>query len=112
MKTDKNNEQGVVMDYLNENCTTGNCWAFSDEIKSSLHRIPLNEFLSICGGIPLYTDSEAVYIEEKDSHSLIVGSTGSKKNTALGHAGPANIRHSRRIIHSDRPKRGTVQKNI
>jgi type IV secretion system protein VirD4 len=72
------------MNYYNENCITENCWAFPDEIKSSLHKIPLNEFTSICGGIPLYADSEAVYVEEKDSHSLIIGSTGSKKTRLVG----------------------------
>jgi len=72
------------MDYFNENRTTENCWASTDEIISSLHRIPLNNFTSSFGGIPIYTDSEAVYIEHTDIHSLIVGSTGSKKTRLVG----------------------------
>jgi type IV secretion system protein VirD4 len=72
------------MDYFNENRTTDNCWASNDEIKSSLHKIPLNDFNSAYGGIPLYTDSDAVYVDQTDNHSLIIGSTGSKKTRLIG----------------------------
>jgi len=55
-----------------------------EEIKESLHRIAFNDKNSNIGGIPLYTDSEAVYVEKDDAHTLIIGSTGSKKTRLIG----------------------------
>jgi len=55
-----------------------------EEIKESLYRIPFNDKNPNIGGIPLYTDSEAVYVEKEDAHTLIIGSTGSKKTRLIG----------------------------
>jgi len=59
-------------------------WASEDEIKSSLYKITFGDAQPACGGIPLYADSDAVYVEHEDSHSLIIGATGSKKTRLIG----------------------------
>ena len=59
-------------------------WASEEEIKSSLYKIDLDDYEPPYGGIPLFTDSGAVYIEQDDSHSLVIGSTGSKKTRLVG----------------------------
>ena len=59
-------------------------WASTEEITASLHKIKHSDKSSVYGGIPLYADSEAVYIEHLDSHSLVIGSTGSKKTRLIG----------------------------
>jgi len=58
-------------------------FASSEEIKESLYKIPLNNGNPEFGGIPLYTDSEAVYVESTDSHTLIDGSTASMKTRLI-----------------------------
>ena len=60
-------------------------WASEVEIKTSLYKINLNnasppEF----GGIPLYADSDSVYVDSTDTHALIIGATGSKKTRLIG----------------------------
>jgi len=59
-------------------------WASESEIKTSLYKINLNGGSPRYGGIPLFADSEAVYADNTDTHSLIVGSTGSKKSRLIG----------------------------
>ena len=59
-------------------------WASEEEIKSSLCKVSLKSKSSRNGGIPLFADSDAVYIEDTDTHSLIFGSTGSKKTRLIG----------------------------
>jgi len=59
-------------------------WASETEIKSSLCKVNLKSKSSKNGGIPLFADSNAVYIEDTDTHSLIFGSTGSKKTRLIG----------------------------
>jgi type IV secretion system protein VirD4 len=59
-------------------------WASEEEIKSSLFKIKLSDKKTCSGGIPLYSDSEAVYVEDTDTHSLVIGSTGSKKTRLIG----------------------------
>ena len=59
-------------------------WASEYEIKSSLHKVNFDGENQSCGGIPLFADTDAVYIESTDTHSLIIGSTGSKKTRLIG----------------------------
>ena len=59
-------------------------WASKDEISASLHKIKRTDVNSTYGGIPLYSDDENIYVEHSDSHSLIIGSTGSKKTRLIG----------------------------
>lgn len=54
-------------------------WATQDEIKSSATRVTLaDEQFSGCG-LPLIANSKRIYLDNSDTHSLIIGSTGSKK---------------------------------
>ena len=59
-------------------------WASEEEIKSSLHKVNLNDNAASHGGIPLYYEDGSVYIESTDAHSIIFGITGSKKTRLLG----------------------------
>lgn len=63
----------------------GTRWAREDEIKKTLYRNKLSD--SNCqfhGGLPVISDGDAVYVDDSDRHSLIIGSTGSKKTRLLG----------------------------
>jgi len=66
------------MDYTN-NRPSYSRLASTNEITKSLHRIAFDDKNAIYGGIPLYADEGAVYVEHRDYHTLIIGSTGSKK---------------------------------
>jgi type IV secretion system protein VirD4 len=57
--------------------------ASEEEIKKASHRIAFNEANPEFGGIPLYSDDGAVYVEDKDAHTIIAGSTGSKKSRLI-----------------------------
>jgi len=59
-------------------------WASESEIKESLYEVILNGTKPMYGGIPLYTENGSVYVENKDTHTLILGPTGSKKTRLLG----------------------------
>jgi len=58
-------------------------FASKDEVKSSLYRVAFDNNNPTYGGIPLFSDNDAVYIENDDVHSLIFGSTGSKKTRLI-----------------------------
>ena len=66
------------------NHTSYSRWASEAEIKSSLYKVNLKDDNPLYGGIPLFADSDAVYVEQTDTHSLIIGSTGSKKTRLIG----------------------------
>ena len=59
-------------------------WASEAEIKSSLYETNFNKTNPQYGGIPLFADSGSVYVDPTDTHSLIIGSTGSKKTRLIG----------------------------
>jgi len=59
-------------------------FASESEIKSSLYKVNLEGDIPQYGGIPLFTETGAVYVEPTDTHSLIIGSTGSKKTRLVG----------------------------
>jgi len=58
-------------------------WASEEEIKSSSYKVNLKEENTEYGGMPLYYDSDNVYLENMDYHSLILGPTGSKKTRLI-----------------------------
>lgn len=78
-----NNETFKYSRYLNINQETR--WATMDEMKASCHRIDLNadfyegdgEYSG--GGIPILSNGQEAYVDNKDTHTLIFGATGSKK---------------------------------
>lgn len=50
-----------------------------NKIKEYLHDIKESVSGETIGGIPLLYDDASVYVDAQDSHSLIIGATGSKK---------------------------------
>lgn len=57
----------------------GTRWAYDDEIHEALTPIWLHENHYPACGLPLISDGRVAYVDNKDSHTLILGSTGSKK---------------------------------
>jgi type IV secretion system protein VirD4 len=53
-------------------------FANNEEIKKGLTRIDKSLNVSR-SGIPLFYDDESIYVDDKDSHNVIIGSTGSGK---------------------------------
>jgi type IV secretion system protein VirD4 len=62
----------------------GKCYgaefARTESIKRSLTRIDLNSGRYEKGGIPIITEVNEAYIDTEDNHTLVFGSTGSKKS--------------------------------
>ncbi|MDD3504049.1 MAG: type IV secretory system conjugative DNA transfer family protein [Eubacteriales bacterium] len=54
-------------------------WATQDEIKSSATRVVISADNYEGCGLPLIANSKRMYLDNSDTHSLIIGSTGSKK---------------------------------
>lgn len=54
-------------------------WATNDEIKSSATKVMLDDAAYSGCGLPLIGNSKRLYLDNSDTHSLIIGSTGSKK---------------------------------
>ena len=63
-----------------ESLMRGTRWAYDEEIMQATHKIclsnPKEKFQS---GLPVISDGDTVYLDNSDAHSLIIGSTGSKK---------------------------------
>jgi type IV secretion system protein VirD4 len=61
-------------------------WADSDEIKtaSTIKRINIETDDCHGGGIPIISDGRTVYVDNSDTHTIIFGSTGSKKTRLFG----------------------------
>lgn len=58
-------------------------WAKLREVKKVAKRIDLREPKYKHAGIPLYSTGKIAYVDDGDSHSLIVGSTGSGKTQSF-----------------------------
>lgn len=54
-------------------------WATVDEIKNSGRYVDLNSDNIYAGGLPLISDGKELYVDDKDTHTIIFGATGSKK---------------------------------
>jgi len=72
------------MEYTNNKRPPYSRFATPSEIKESLYRIDFNDAKAKYGGIPLESDDGAVYVEHEDIHTLIIGTTGSKKTRFVG----------------------------
>ena len=61
-------------------------WADADEIKaaSTIKRINIEADVCSGGGIPVISDGRTVYVDNSDTHTIIFGSTGSKKTRIFG----------------------------
>ncbi|MFA7561037.1 MAG: type IV secretory system conjugative DNA transfer family protein [Candidatus Izemoplasmatales bacterium] len=58
---------------------TGSRFATENEMKFRLKKILLNESNDGLAGVPIISDGRTVYVDDQDNHTLILGSTGSKK---------------------------------
>lgn len=63
--------------YIHRNQETR--WATVDEIKNSGTYIDVTQDSCPIGGLPLISNGKDIYVDGKDTHTLIFGSTGSKK---------------------------------
>jgi type IV secretion system protein VirD4 len=54
-------------------------WATPDEIKSTATKVMLSDEKYTGCGLPLIANTKRMYLDNADTHSLIIGSTGSKK---------------------------------
>ncbi|MCL2528703.1 MAG: type IV secretory system conjugative DNA transfer family protein [Defluviitaleaceae bacterium] len=65
--------------------TQGTRWADPQEIKNSpgIRKLGKGEGYNACG-LPLIRDAQHIYVDNSDSHTLIFGSTGSKKTRLFG----------------------------
>ena len=61
-------------------------WADSSEIKNAATIMQINLEKEDCksGGIPIISDGRTAYIDHSDTHTIIFGSTGSKKTRLFG----------------------------
>lgn len=63
--------------YIHRNQETR--WATIDEIKNACTYINVSQDVCPVGGLPLISNGRDVYVDGTDTHTLIFGSTGSKK---------------------------------
>ncbi len=63
--------------YINSNQETR--WATTDEIKNAGTFVDLTARSFPAAGLPLISDGRTAYVDNEDTHTLIFGSTGSKK---------------------------------
>lgn len=54
-------------------------WATDSEIKNAASFVDLFEQTYPAAGLPLISDGKRAYVDNEDNHSLIFGTTGSKK---------------------------------
>lgn len=55
-------------------------WAEREEIEEALDRITFSDDSIPVSGVPFMSDGKTVYVDGSDTHSIIIGSTGSKKS--------------------------------
>ena len=58
---------------------TGTRWAYDDEITDALSTLWLTDDHYDACGIPLLSNGHTAYVDDRDTHTLVLGSTGSKK---------------------------------
>lgn len=63
----------------NNNLLNESRWARRDEIENSATKINLNSDIYETAGLPVISDSKVAFVDGTDTHSIIFGSTGSKK---------------------------------
>lgn len=55
-------------------------WATEEEFKKDLKEVSMKDCTVEKSGIPLFCSDTSAFVDASDSHSLIIGSSGSKKN--------------------------------
>lgn len=61
----------------------GDRFATVEEVQSASTKVSLRDEESNGAGLPLMSDTEDIWVDNSDSHSLIIGGSGSKKNRLL-----------------------------
>ena len=82
-----------------------NRWADEEEIKKELTHVNLSDTTSAAaGGLPVVSTGEDVWVDNSDVHSLIIGSTGSKKTRLFVMPCLEILRHARESVVVTDPK--------
>ena len=55
-------------------------WAKKDEIKTTTTKVNLNQTEYKTAGVPIISDGQTAYVDGEDTHTIVFGSTGSKKS--------------------------------
>ncbi len=76
-----NDNRYIYSKYLNHNQETR--WATREEIEASGSFVEFGKAGSVAG-LPLLSNGVSGYVDDKDTHTLIFGSTGSKKTRLFG----------------------------
>lgn len=58
-------------------------WSTEDEFKAGFEEVPIADGEADAAGVPLFCSESNAYVDTSDSHSLIIGSSGSKKTRLL-----------------------------
>ncbi len=74
------------MGFMNKsgNASSESRWARKDEIMNASTRVNLNSSSYPTAGLPVYAEGNDVYVDGQDRHTMIYGSTGSKKTRIFG----------------------------
>ena len=67
-----------------QNCTGDSRWSTVDELKRSCTKIDLTASHYPTAGVPLIASENTAYVDSLDHHTLVFGSTGSKKTRLFG----------------------------
>jgi type IV secretion system protein VirD4 len=61
----------------------GSRWADAEEIKYSSTKIHVGDDKSAGCGLPIMSDGNSIFVDNSDAHTMILGSTGSKKTRLI-----------------------------
>ena len=62
----------------------GSRWESADVIKSKFKSVPFKEFIDAdVGGMPFFYEGDLAYVSPEEGHTLIIGSTGSRKTRCV-----------------------------
>ena len=88
-------------------------WAKENEIKTAkgVVRVPYADKISKAGGVPLVYDNEAAYVDNGESHTLVLGATGSGKTAGVINPTMKMLMKARESIIVSDPKGEIYEKN-
>ena len=88
-------------------------WAKENEIKNAkgVVRVPFADKTSKAGGVPLVYDKDAAYVDNGESHTLVLGATGSGKTAGVINPTMKMLMKARESIIVSDPKGEIYEKN-
>lgn len=88
-------------------------WAKDDEIKKakSVERVPFSDKKSKYGGVPLVYDKDAAFVDNGESHTLVLGATGSGKTAGIINPTMKMLMKARESIIISDPKGEIYEQN-